>query len=161
MKEIIHLYSGYDLWANTRMIERLQREDGTILDHPVKSSFSTLRSSVQHLSGAGNIWYQRLSGRPAPRSSEADDSIGSLIKQSSAMNDMVLGWDEQRLLERVDYTNLKGDPFTQPRWQLLMHVFNHATYHRGQLVTIMHQLELNEVPNTDMVKYQRSLMAGI
>ena len=158
MKEIIHLYSGYDLWANTRMVERLQREDEAILDHPAESSFPSLRQTVVHLRDAGNIWYKRLSGRTAPSSTEADDSLATLLVQSAAMKDMVLGLDEQRLLERVDYTNLKGDPFTQPRWQLLMHIFNHATYHRGQLVTIMHQLELNEVPNTDMVNYQRSLM---
>ena len=82
------------------------------------------------------------------------------LEQSHALHDKVLGLGEQQLLEPVDYTNLKGDPFTQPRWQLLMHCFNHATYHRGQLVSIMHQLELDEVPNTDMVNYQRLLRAG-
>jgi len=160
MKEIIHLYSGYDLWANTRMVERLQRESDTVLDHPARSSFPSLRLTARHMRDAGIIWYQRLSGMPVTLSGKQDEGIGSLLEQSAAMNEMVLGLDEQRLLERVDYTNLKGDPFTQPRWQLLMHIFNHATYHRGQLITIMHQLGLDEVPNTDMVNYQRSLLAG-
>ena len=159
MKEIIHHYAAYDLWANTRMVERLQREDDTVLDRHVKSSFPSLRLTVLHLRDAGNAWYHRVSGRPIIPFAEGQNGMDPLLKQSVAMNDMVRGMEEERLLERVSYTNLKGDPFTQPRWQMLMHCFNHASYHRGQLVTIMRQLDLGEVPNTDLIGYQRLLLA--
>jgi uncharacterized damage-inducible protein DinB len=42
---------------------------------------------------------------------------------------------------------------------MLMHAFNHASYHRGQAVTIMRQLSLEEIPALDLVVFQRSLPA--
>jgi uncharacterized damage-inducible protein DinB len=161
MKEIIHLYSAYDHWANTRIVGRLQRESDAVLDRPVKSSFASLRLTVLHLRNAGSIWQKRIFSGAAPMAGAWTDDVSTLLDQSAAMNDLVLGSDEQRLLEPVAYADLKGDPFTQPRWQLLMHVFNHATYHRGQLVSIMHQLELGEIPGTDLVAYQRLLTADV
>lgn len=161
MKKIIHLYSGYDLWANTRMVERLQRESEAFLDQPVMSSFPSLRSTVLHIRDAGNAWYQRIAGPAGMPYAEGSKRIGSLLELGTAFDMAVRGMDEKRLLEQVTYTNSKGASFTQPRWQMLLHVFNHATYHRGQLVSIMHQLELGEIPGTDMVAYQRLLMADV
>jgi uncharacterized damage-inducible protein DinB len=45
----------------------------------------------------------------------------------------------------------------QPVWQMLLHCFNHASYHRGQVVTMMRQFDLDEIPALDLVVYQRSL----
>jgi uncharacterized damage-inducible protein DinB len=160
MKEIIHLYSGYDLWANTRMTQRLQRENDTVLDHLAKSSFSSLRLTALHIRDAGNAWCQRITGRSGAPYAEGARHIGSLQESSTALDMVVRSMDEKRLREQVTYINWSGATFTQPRWQLLMHAFNHAAYHRGQLVAIVHQLGLDEVPNTDMVSYQRLLMAG-
>jgi uncharacterized damage-inducible protein DinB len=39
--------------------------------------------------------------------------------------------DTDGLVERIRYTNTKGARFEQPRWQLLLHMFNHETHHRG------------------------------
>ena len=38
------------------------------------------------------------------------------------------------------YYNSKKEHFKSPVYQMLMHVFNHGTYHRGQLVNMLRQL---------------------
>jgi uncharacterized damage-inducible protein DinB len=48
----------------------------------------------------------------------------------------------------------------QQRWQILMHCFNHSSYHRGQLVTMMRQLDLTDIPAMDLVVFQRLQAAG-
>jgi uncharacterized damage-inducible protein DinB len=156
MEQIIHSYADYDLWANTRIVERLQREADAVLDRHVKSSFPSLRLSILHIRDAGHAWYQRIFGQPM----DLDESIGSLLKLSSAMADRVHAANDALLSGNVTYTTSKGLKYTQPRWQLLMHCFNHSSYHRGQVITIMRQLDLGEVPNTDMVAYQRLRMAA-
>lgn len=157
MEQLIHHYAAYDLWANTRIVERLQREAEGVLDKHVKSSFPSLRLSIMHVRDSGHVWYQRIFAK-SPM--ELDEGIGSLLKLSTTLTDKVHALDNPSLLETVAYATSKGAKYAQPRWQLLMHCFNHASYHRGQVITIMRQLDFTEVPNTDLVAYQRLLMAG-
>lgn len=156
MKDLIYLYSAYDRWASTRIVERLQRESDSLLDRHVKSSFPSLRLTAAHIRDATGTWHERIFGAPRPA---FEEDIGSLLRMSVLMHDAVHAQDEAQLLEAVQYANSRGQ-YVQPRWQLLMHCFNHASYHRGQLVTIMRQLDLAEVPNTDLVAYQRLLASG-
>ncbi len=54
-----------------------------------------------------------------------------------------------------DYENSKGEQFKQPIFQMLLHVFNHGTYHRGQLVTMLRQLGVENIPATDFIVWSR------
>ncbi len=157
MKEPIQHYAAYGLWADARVIERLQRESGSLLDKHVKSSFPSLRLSIMHIRDSGHVWYRRIFGKPAL---EFSGGMDSLLELSSAFKDQVHGMEGPALLETVAYTTSSGAHYAQPRWQLLLHCFNHASYHRGQVITIMRQLDLPDVPSTDMVAYQRLLMTG-
>ncbi len=156
MKDLIHQYSAYDLWANTRIVERLQREKDNVLDHHVKSSFPSLRLSIAHIRDATNTWSARIFDTPPL---EFDKGIDALLKMSVAMHDQVRALTEEQLHTIVKYANSKGEKFAQPRWQLLTHCFNHASFHRGQVITIMRQLDLTDIPNTDLIAYQRLLLA--
>jgi len=40
-------------------------------------------------------------------------------------------------------------------FQILLHIFNHGTYHRGQLVTILQQLNIQNIPQTDFIVWTR------
>jgi uncharacterized damage-inducible protein DinB len=82
-----------------------------------------------------------------------------LLKYAVRLHDRVLGMDEAALLTVKNYKDLRGNPHAQPAWQMIMHALNHGTYHRGQVVTMMRVLELEDVPNSDLVRYQRSLTA--
>ncbi len=155
MKDLIRQYAAYDLWANTRIVERLQRENENLLDRHVKSSFPSLRLSIVHIRDASNAWYGRIFDMPPL---ELQKGVDALLKMSVAMNDKVQAMDDEQLHQTVKYANTKGERFMQPRWQLLTHCFNHASYHRGQVITIMRQLDLEDIPNTDLVGYQRLLL---
>jgi uncharacterized damage-inducible protein DinB len=156
MKELIHQYAAYDLWANTRIIERLKREQEALLDHHVKSSFPSLRSTIAHIRDSGDIWCVRAFGTAPARFAEG---IDSLLQMSVSLSDRVRKLDDAGLMATVEYARANGERYVQPCWQLLLHCFNHASYHRGQLITMMRQLDLGDIPNTDMVAYQRLLAA--
>ena len=55
----------------------------------------------------------------------------------------------------VAYHNTKGEPFQTPVWQIVLHVVNHASYHRGQITTLLRQLG-HTPAGTDLVAYYRS-----
>ena len=78
-----------------------------------------------------------------------------LINQSKQWADWV---DKNTVagLEHVfAYQNFKGEPFKQPLYEMLLHLFNHQTYHRGQLVTMLRQAGIEVIPATDFIIWSR------
>jgi len=155
---LIDQFSAYDLWANTRLVERLSREAEAVLDTPVKSSFPSLRATLLHIRDAEHVWLCRLQGTKHNWPAEPDMAIGTLLKHTVLLRDHVRSMDDHALERICTYHDLKGNTHVQPGWQLLMHCFNHSSYHRGQVVTLMRGLGLEEIPTLDLVVYQRSLL---
>ena len=54
--------------------------------------------------------------------------------------EFVAGLSEESLRTVIEYVNTKGESFAYPLWQMLQHVVNHASYHRGQVTTLLRQL---------------------
>jgi uncharacterized damage-inducible protein DinB len=61
---------------------------------------------------------------------------------------------EGALLETIRYTTLDKRSHEDPLWQLVQHVANHSTYHRGQVVTLLRILGA-KAPSSDMVLWDR------
>jgi uncharacterized damage-inducible protein DinB len=53
------------------------------------------------------------------------------------------------------YYNTKRELFKDPTWQMLLQVFNHGSYHRGQLVNMLRQLGVEKIPQTDFIVWGR------
>jgi uncharacterized damage-inducible protein DinB len=65
-----------------------------------------------------------------------------------------------RDLERViDYKMMNGTPGSTPLWQIVLHVVNHATLHRGQAMGMLRQMGVAP-PHTDLIYYYRELRAA-
>ena len=56
----------------------------------------------------------------------------------------------------VDYKDLKGNAHSTPVWQIVLHVVNHATLHRGQAMSLLRQLGVAPPP-TDLIFYYREI----
>ena len=62
---------------------------------------------------------------------------------------------EAALQHEFIYKNTKKDQFKQPVYEMLLHLFNHQTYHRGQLITMLRQSGETNIPNTDLISFLR------
>lgn len=111
---------------------------------------------------ASSIWWQRvqkheqivipsLSFHPSIK-----DITNGILHQDQQWIDWVGEATEEMLLEKLAYKNMKGDPFEQPVSEILLHLPNHGTYHRGQLVTMLRQLGIEKMPQTDYILFSRS-----
>jgi len=58
----------------------------------------------------------------------------------------------QRLIEELAYLNQRGQLYSYPLWQQMVHVVNHSSYHRGQITTLLRQLGAESV-STDFLVY--------
>lgn len=158
--QLIDQYAAYDLWANTRIVGRLATENPAILDAHVRSSFPSLRSTLMHIRNAEAAWLARIMGEEQRWPAEESEEIGTLITHSTRLRDEVRALDTAGLLRPCLYKDLKGNAHSQQPVHMLMHCFNHSTYHRGQVITMMRQLELNDIPPLDLVIFQRALAKG-
>lgn len=147
MKEIILEELAYNSWANERILRNIPHE---LVDAEVVSSFPTPRLTIYHIWDAQVIWHKRIqgieqSGWPsAGFTGTFSEACIRLLRQSVDMEELIKNSDEAFLHKMISYKNLKGLEFSQPVWQILLHVVNHATFHRGQVVTMLRAAGLKD-----------------
>jgi len=55
----------------------------------------------------------------------------------------------------ISYSDMSGNPWKQPLWQLILHVVNHGTHHRGQVSGFLRAMG-HVPPKLDLVNYYRA-----
>ena len=160
MKELLVQYAEYNAWANSRITEALLQLDDTILEQELISSFSSLRATVYHVWSAEYIWLQRLqlAEHPVWIESAFDGTFAAAVsewaKVSEGLQQFVKNqYDDKALMHMVQYNDRRGNLHKTPVFQVLQHTFNHSTYHRGQLVTMLRHAGVKELPSTDFIAF--------
>ena len=162
MKKVIEEYTQYNIWANEIIISFIKQLSPEQFNKEQLSSFTTIRKTVEHMAGAEHIWLKRIKGYPDQGNKATSlEDISSLtdfwIDQSKQFAEKIKEADESRLLEIISYKNLKGIPFETSLYKITMHVMNHSTYHRGQLVTMLRAVGFTDLSSTDLITYYRSV----
>ena len=78
------------------------------------------------------------------------DYIGKRLTLDKIIIDLIEELTEEDLSRTLTYTNTKGIRFNKPFSQLLLHLFNHQTHHRGQVTTLLNQLGI-DIGETDLL----------
>jgi uncharacterized damage-inducible protein DinB len=73
------------------------------------------------------------------------------------MRTFFAGLDMDGVSRVVEYTSMAGHPMQSVLWHMLQHVVNHATYHRGQVTTLLRQLGAAPPTSMDLIAYYREL----
>ncbi|MGG9970262.1 DinB family protein [Ferruginibacter sp. SUN002] len=162
MKQLLQQYAAYNVWANNKLFERISLLTEEQIHQEVPNSFPSLYKTVLHLLDAESIWWQRLKLAEFVEvpSKNFTGNFSELVKQSQQQSLQWKEWvdaaGENQLQHVFAYQNSKKEQFKQPVTEVLMHMFNHGTYHRGQIVTIFHQLGVDKIPGTDFILYTRT-----
>ena len=160
MKEILLQYAQYNAWANKLIIDVMLTVTDEQLDMPISSSFPSIRATAYHTWGAEAIWLQRL--QLAEHSTWAPDTFTGTFaaacadwqKASAAVISFIeKQYNDQAMTHVVEFRDRQGKAHKQKTSYILQHVFNHATYHRGQLVTMLRQVGVTTIPSTDLIYF--------
>lgn len=156
---------AFNSWANHRIIGAAEALTAEQFTKPMQSSFSSVRDTLVHIWSVEWIWLERLQGRsPAgfPDAKEFPD-LASMRPRWTEIEkhwlEYVSRLDENELQEEVDYKTMSFGPSRNPRWQMMQHVVNHGTYHRGQVTTMLRQLGAKGV-TTDLIYFYRERSAA-
>ena len=161
MKEIILQYAAYHSWANNLLLTTIHSLPEEKHHAIVQSSFPSLYKTVLHMYDAESIWWQRMKlqekiDRPSDTfSGEMPTLVMLLQQQNRHWQEWVSAANENALQHEFIYYNLRKERFKQPVFQMLLHLFNHGTYHRGQLVTMLRELDVEKIPQTDFIVWSR------
>jgi uncharacterized damage-inducible protein DinB len=161
MKEQILQLSAYNNWANRLLLELIKTLPPEKQVQEVPSSFPGLYKTVLHMLDAESIWWQRIKlqehvKRPSETfTGNMPELANQLMMQDRLWLEWIRGAGEHMFLHEFKYQNSKRESFKQPVHQMLLHLFNHNTYHRGQLVTILRQLGIDKIPQTDFIVWSR------
>ncbi|HET9836586.1 MAG TPA: DinB family protein, partial [Candidatus Angelobacter sp.] len=148
----------YNHWANQRTLASIEPLSVEEFTRAMGNSFSSVRDTLAHILGAEWIWLERWLGR-SPRAllSAADFPTLSGLRArwetvEQDRNHFLEALTPERLQQSIAYINLQGKPYEYLLWQQMLHVVNHSSYHRGQIVTLLRQLG-RKPENTDFLLY--------
>ena len=153
---------AYTEWANHLVLGACAPAPKVSLLKDFGSGHHSVFETLLHMFGAERIWFERWRGAPLQPFPTPEDyhTIEELADDWRAMelerHEWLVEQTDDALKVPLTYKNLRGEEFTQPFVDLAMHVVNHATHHRGQVVAFLRTLGV-QPPNTDLVHYFRSV----
>jgi uncharacterized damage-inducible protein DinB len=155
----------YHIWARERCLAAVGGLTPQQFMQSLGSSFDSVRDTLAHLCGADEVWLARWHGT-SPASLPSPARFPDLASLRSAwvpidvgLRAHVSGLDAEGLRRMVTYRAFNGQTATLPFWQLLQHVVNHGSYHRGQVTTLLRQLGTSPPAGMDLVAFHRERAA--
>ncbi|MGB0036139.1 MAG: DinB family protein [Candidatus Acidiferrales bacterium] len=162
--EDFRLLYDYNSWANHRALDACAALNDEQFTRDLGSSFRSVRDTLVHLLLVEWIWLERWHGRAPtswPPSSDFPDLEAVRRRWDEGernLIDYIASLEPEDLTRVIHHKTMKGDPQSAPHWQMLQHLVNHQTYHRGQITTLLRQLGAKAI-STDLIAFYRERAA--
>jgi uncharacterized damage-inducible protein DinB len=137
------------------MVTWLQSIDEELLYAPLLSSFTSIDYTLQHILRTQRFWYTFITQQDITqlnwtvREKEVQLVMQELVLLSDEMKIRFANYSENELLQ-ILHLNTPWATNDLSRYEYMVHVVNHSTFHRGQIVTMARSLGITTgVPNTD------------
>lgn len=163
LSDIIRTHVDYTAWASQRLVQAASHLSNEELTRDFKSANHNVLGTLVHVFAADRLWLARVENATYPEFvTEADHNLAVLQNDWPLLygrwKQWAAGISEEKAAAAISYSDLKGRPWTQPLWQLVLHVVNHGTHHRGQVSGFLRALGRTP-PSVDLVNYYRALTA--
>jgi uncharacterized damage-inducible protein DinB len=152
----------YTLWASSKLLDATTRLSAEELNRDLHVSHRSLLATLQHIYYADRVWLARLEQRtPAAFEDPAPGPGIAALKEHwpvviKGLRDFVELAPEPLFTELLHFKRLNGDVQKLEHWKVLLHIVNHATLHRGQVMAMLRQLG-HVPPSTDYLYYHLHL----
>ncbi|WP_372619493.1 DinB family protein [Alteromonas stellipolaris] len=170
LKNSFTLMAQYNQWMNESVYSAASQLSPAALDEDVGAFFGSILGTLNHILVADIIWLQRFAQHP-DKFSELDivmamslpkkldetlfEDIGLLREQRVKVDEAILAFanalSSEVLTTDLSFLDTAGVPHTKNFGQLILHLFNHQTHHRGQITTLLSQRGL-DVGATDLLE---------
>ncbi len=162
MKQLLQQYAAYNTWANKILLEHISQLPEEQVHKEIVSSFPSIYKTVLHMMDVESIWWQRLKLAEHVEfpsltfKGNFEELCGIILQLSKQWEEWIRNTNEVNITHVFAYQNSKKEQFKQPVYEVLLHLFNHQSYHRGQVITMFRQLSIDKIPPTDFIVFSRS-----
>jgi uncharacterized damage-inducible protein DinB len=158
MKSHLANMAQYNAWANARLYAAARALPDGDYRKNVGAFFGSLHGTLNHLLVTDRIWMRRLTGEgehPAQLNAILFEDLGELDAARRSEDDRIIRYVEglkaEELDRQVDYATTRGAPRRNRLSEILAHLFNHQTHHRGQAHAILTVLGIPEPQPLDLL----------
>lgn len=154
LQKLVTNNANYHLWATQKFVDWLAPKPDELLHQEVPSSFNSIIKTLNHIWATDEYWYAIIAETPdylKRRDITEFDSreiLEGIVHRAKAINKLIASYKESELSKciKIETPWFKCD---LPKYEYLQHLVNHATYHRGQIVTIGRNIGITDAFNTD------------
>jgi uncharacterized damage-inducible protein DinB len=158
------LHIRYTGWASRKLLDAAKDIPSETLVKDQGVSHASILGTLAHTFFADAVWYMRAVDPSMPRPDPK--AVPPLEVLDTRWRDLLQKWEawaqtlaDPDLDKKISYRLLDGSPMESTLKQVVMHVVNHATLHRGQAVALLRQAGVKP-PATDLIFYYRELAAA-
>lgn len=163
---IFNQLAAYNRWANRRIYAAALALPEDAYRRPVGVAFGSLHGTLNHVLVADRIWLFRLTGEGTPPDrldailhEDRHDLADARAAEDERILRVISGYNDADLLRSHIYHTLNGQRHEQPLADILLHLFNHQTHHRGQAHACCSIVTGAEPPSLDLLAFQRGAPA--
>lgn len=157
----IKMLTRYSRWANHTLLSAIARLSTETIYAKRTAAFGGMIFTLAHIDIVDRIWQAHLQGRPhgfESRTTDTPATLEALTRSISDLGDWYVHYadsaTEQSLNEIVQFEFVGGGAGEMTRGDILLHVCNHKTFHRGHLGDMFYQSGLRP-PSIDLPVYLR------
>lgn len=156
------MLTRYNNWANRLIFEAVAALPPGEATKERSTLFKNMVHTLNHNYVIDLIWQAHLQGREhgfTARNTPEHPPLAELWRKQQAVDDWYIAWSdglsEADLVERVQFTLIGGNRGTMTRAEILLHIVNHTSYHRGFVADLFYQVPGARPPTTDLPVYLR------
>jgi uncharacterized damage-inducible protein DinB len=151
--------AAYNVWAISRLADWLRTKPAALLEVEAASSFPGIKATLLHIRDVERSLLAQLQEVPVPFAEQPgsedslEDVLEKLVEHAALFEEYLQSLTEEELQEECYCKVMFVGEICRPRFEIIQHCLNHSTYHRGQVITIGHQVGLRDAPMTDYLFY--------
>ena len=177
MKPHFALMANYNAVMNQKICDAIASLAEDVLWQDNKAFFGSILGTLNHLMVGDLIWLRRFNNHPNHSHNKKANRFKALeplanfplptaltqalyrtkedfIRNRQALDQIIIQFIDEAIESdystTLTYTNTKDTVFTKSFSMLLQHLFNHQTHHRGQVTTLLNQIDI-DIGETDLL----------
>jgi uncharacterized damage-inducible protein DinB len=161
LQHTLRIMTRYSAWANQLIFEAVSRLPAEELTRPRAGPFKNIIHTLNHIYVIDQIFQAHLEGRPhgfTARNTAEAPALGDLWTAQRAIDDWYVSYsdaaNESGLKEVIPFVFVGGGDGAMTRSEMILHVVNHTTYHRGFVSSCFYQIPVPP-PTTDLPVFLR------
>jgi len=161
------MLAHYNAWANRLIFDAVAELPAGEAARERKSLFKNMVHTLNHNYVIDRIWQAHLEGRAhgyAARNTPDHPPLPELWRAQQEIDRWYIDWSgslsDAALDEKVEFTLIGGNRGVMTRGEILLHVVNHTSYHRGFVADLFYQVPARP-PTTDLPVFLRERTASV